>query len=99
MVDSVMEESKEAATPPHVFRIYFNFRDRLQTGCLTMSQKTDHDEYHIMPDDIDLAKEFGSQTIDFYFNQPDSLRSAHPKNDYLNSILTGVREFLDSKHN
>lgn len=93
-----MKESQGAAAPPHLFKIHFNFREQLQTACLTMSQKTDHDEYHIMPDDVELAKEFGSQTIDFYFNQPDSLRSAHPKSDYLNSILKGVREFLDSKH-
>ena len=93
-----MEESQGAAAPPHLFRIHFNFRDQLRTASLTMSQKADHDEYYIVPDDEGLAKEFGGKTLDFYFNQPDSLRSAHPENDYVKSIMKSVQEFLDSKH-
>jgi len=28
----------------------------------------------------------------------DPLRSSHPENDYIKSIMKGVQEFLDSKH-
>jgi hypothetical protein len=93
-----MEDAHSKAAPAHAFRIHFNFRDKLQTASLTMSQKTDHDEYYITPDEEDLAKEFGGQTLDFYYNQPDPLRSTRPETDYIKSIMKGVQEFLDSKH-
>ena len=93
-----MEESQPEAAPAHVFRIQFSFRDKSYTASLTMSQKVDHDEYYIIPDDKDLAKEFGGQTLGFYYNQNNPLRSAHSENDYIKSIMKGVQEFLDSKH-
>ena len=93
-----MEESQAGAAPPHVFKIQFSFLDKRYTASLTMSQKTDHDEYYIIPDDEQLAKEFGGQTLFLYYNQHDPLRSTHPENDYIKSIMKGVQEFLDSKH-
>jgi hypothetical protein len=93
-----MEDSHSAAAPAHVFRIHFNFRNKQYTASLTMSQKPDHDEYNIMPDDESLAKEFGGQTLDFYYNQTDPLKSTRPENDYIKSLMKGVQEFLDSKH-
>jgi hypothetical protein len=93
-----MEESQVAETAPHLFRIHYNFRGQVQTASLKMSQKADHDEYYIVPDDEVLAKEFGAQTLYLYYNQHNPLRSTHLENDYIKSIMKGVQEFLDSKH-
>ena len=93
-----MEEAQMGVAPAHVFRIQFNFRDKANAASLTMSQMVDHDEYYIIPNDEELRKEFGSQTLSFYFNQKNPLRSTHPGNDYIKSIMKGVQEFLDSKH-
>jgi hypothetical protein len=98
LVYSHMTESQAEVAPAHVFRIQFSFRNKSYTGSLTMSQKTDHDEYYIVPDEEALVKEFGSQTLSFYFNQQNPLRSAHPENEYIKSIMKGVQKFLDSKH-
>jgi hypothetical protein len=92
-----MEESP-VEVPAHVFRIQFSFRNKMNTASLTMLQQADHDEYHIIPDDEELAKEFGGQTLGLYYNQSIPLRSTHPENDYIKSIKKGVQEFLDSKH-
>ena len=83
---------------PHSFQIHFNFRNQLQTASLTMSQKADHDEYFIIADNEGLAREFGGQVLDFYFDQPNPLRSVYLENDYTRSLIKGVNEFLSSKH-
>jgi hypothetical protein len=93
-----MEESPLVGANLHTFRIQYTFRDQLQTASLTISQKADHDEYAIIPDEEALAKEFGSQTFYLYYDQHNPLRSIHLENDYIKSIKTGVQEFLDSKH-
>jgi hypothetical protein len=80
------------------FRINFSFQNRLYTASLTMIQKDDHDEYHITPNDATLEKEYGSQTIDNFYNQKDPLRSQHIESDYTRSIIKGIQEFLNSKH-
>jgi hypothetical protein len=82
----------------HEFRINFSFLNTVYTASLTMTQKDDHDEYHITPDDAVLEKEYGSQTIDNYYNQKDPLRIQHIDNDYIRAVVKGVQEFLNSKH-
>jgi hypothetical protein len=82
----------------HEFKINFSFQNKPYTALLTMDQKEDHDEYRVIPDDEALAKEYGSQTINNYFNQKDPLRCQHNSNEYTKSIIAGIQEFLDSKH-
>ena len=85
-------------TKKHEFRINFSFQNHIQTATLTMIQKDDHDEYYIIPNDAQLEKKYGSQTIDNYYNQKNPLRSHHIENDYTRSIIKGIQDFLNSKH-
>jgi hypothetical protein len=84
--------------PNHEFKIHFRFQGKVYSALLTMIQKNDHDEYHVVPDDEILKKVYGSQTIDNYYNQEMPLRGKNNKSEYINAILNGVQEFLDSKH-
>ena len=53
--------------PQHEFKITFSFENASHTARLTIVQKEDHDEYHIVPDDDLYVKKYGSQTIDNLF--------------------------------
>lgn len=82
----------------HEFKIHFSFQGIEYSAIMTMNQKEDHDEYHIIPNDDMLIKEYGSKTIDYYYNQKDPLRTLHQDSDYCKALVKGVQEFLESKH-
>jgi hypothetical protein len=82
----------------HAFKIHFSYQNTPYTALLTISQKNDHDEYHVTPDDTVLLNKYGSLVINNYFDQKDPFRSQHVSDDYMNSIIKGIQEFLNSKH-
>lgn len=85
-------------TPSHAFSIRFILKGIEYSASLTMNQKGDHDEYHVISKNEGLAKVYGSQTIDNYYNQKNPLRSRHPDSEYSKALIEGIQEFLDSKH-
>ncbi len=98
MVYLRMEESQDGQFKKHEFRINFHFQNKLYTATASMFQRAEHDEYHVLPDDSTLSKEYGSRIVDLYYDQPNPFRCRHPDSEYMKAIVKGVEEYLNSKH-
>lgn len=93
-----MEQHQVDQFKKHEFNIVFHFQTRLYTAKASMVQMADHDEYHILAEDAELAKEYGSQTINMYYGQSSPVRYRHPDQEYMQAISIGVEEYLNSRH-
>ncbi|HEY4874988.1 MAG TPA: hypothetical protein VIH86_05410 [Puia sp.] len=93
-----MEERHEDQFKKHEFRINFSMQNKLYSATASMCQRTDHDEYHILPDDADLSKKYGSRILDLYFGQSKPVCQGNSNSEYTEAIVKGVEEYLNSKH-
>jgi hypothetical protein len=98
MVYLKMIEQQEEKFKKHEFRINFKIQNRSYSATASMSQRADHDEYHILPDDDALSKEYGSQIVDLYFGQSKPVSKGHSDSEYARAIIKGVEEYLNSRH-
>ena len=83
---------------PMEFTINFNFKNKVESAFLMMVELADHDEYHVLPKDSILAKAHGNQIVGFYHDSLKPLKDPNIGDEYLNSIIAGVQDFLKRKH-